>query len=174
MSNCQTSDQRYGPNSQGIVEPTSTWPRGPYFMIDAPKNEESKYNNNKTLICSSQTVSPRTVPEVVASHNNDNLPITIYKFDHKLLPDSSVLQKNARAQRETKEHIVIWSYNDNVDPESTSGDDLERNGRGRETARGEYVRNLRIGEIVTVWSKSRFPGWSNHVMKVKIDMFWAV
>lgn len=78
--------------------------------------------------------------------------------------------------RTNKEHRVVWSYTDDI-PHSTLtqlGLSLEERGRGKATGNGEFVRNLKLGDIVTVWAKARFPGWVNYVENVKVDVYWAV
>lgn len=93
---------------------------------------------------------------------------------HDLLPSDSKLQSNITANHTSKEHIITWSWNDCVEPESTEADELENIGRGRKSGNGEYVRGLTLGDIVTVWAKARFQGWSNHVEKVKVDVYYAI
>lgn len=56
-------------------------------------------------------------------------------------------------------------------PEVTA---LAEIGRGKATGDGEFVRNLKLGDIVTVWAKARFPGWVNYVDRVKVDVYWAI
>ena len=53
-------------------------------------------------------------------------------------------------------------------------DSLEEEGRGPQTGNGEFVRSLKLGDIVSIWGKARFRGWVNHVQKVKVDLYWAV
>lgn len=76
--------------------------------------------------------------------------------------------------RNTKEHVITWSWNDNIDPESEEANDLVLQGRGQATGSGDMVRSLVLGDVVTVWAKARFPGWSNIIEQVKIDLYWAV
>lgn len=91
------------------------------------------------------------------------------------MPTSKCLQKNLTATRESQEHKIVWSYQADVqDPDSIAAKALEDQGRGRETANGEYVRNMQIGDIVTVWAKARFPGWVNVVESIEIDVYYAV
>jgi len=33
---------------------------------------------------------------------------------------------------------------------------------------------MKVGDVVPVWGKARFPGWANVVEMVKIDIYWAV
>lgn len=118
------------------------------------------------VIYSLRTILPRTVPTVPSSEE--------YQFEQALMPSQNCLQKNRTAERETHEHVVTWSCDDNILPDSLGGDELEKQGRGRETATGQFVRDLKVGDVVTVWAKARFPGWVNVVEQVKVDVYWAV
>jgi len=95
-------------------------------------------------------------------------------YAHPFLPPSTRLQSNVTATRIIKEHVITWSYHDDVQPESLEGDELEKAGRGRASGNGEYVRNLKLGDVITVWARARFPGWLNNVEHVRIDVYWAV
>ncbi|CAI4211400.1 unnamed protein product [Parascedosporium putredinis] len=53
-------------------------------------------------------------------------------------------------------------------------EDLTLFGRGAGTGDGNFVRNLEVGDVITVWAKSRFPGWVNNVYSVKVSVYWAV
>lgn len=97
-----------------------------------------------------------------------------YKFDHPFEPTGTRLQSNRTGTREVKEHVITWAHDDFIDPLSSEGDQLEREGRGRYTGDGNFVRNLQIGDIITIWARARFPGWTNQVKEVKIDVYWAV
>ncbi|KAK2624670.1 hypothetical protein QTJ16_005863 [Diplocarpon rosae] len=97
------------------------------------------------------------------------------KFEHPLLPTMQCLQKNLTASKPSKEHKIVWSCLDDVaDPDSVAAKALEDQGRGRETANGVYVREMKVGDIVTIWAKARFPGWVNVIEKVQIDVYYAV
>jgi hypothetical protein len=97
-----------------------------------------------------------------------------YKYDHPFMPTGTRLQSNRTANGQVKEHVIIWASSDCIDPISSEGDRLEAEGRGRWTANGDFVRNLEVGDIITVWARCRFGGWTNHVEEVKIDVYWAV
>jgi hypothetical protein len=73
-----------------------------------------------------------------------------------------------------EEHVIEWSWTDDIHPESPEAEKLTEEGRGKETGTGEFVRNLQLGDVITVWGKARFPGWSNHVNGVTVDIYWAV
>lgn len=98
-----------------------------------------------------------------------------YIYVHPLLrQDEFEIHRNKTASREWQEHSVTWSYLDDIEPDSESGKELDEAGRGRNTGDGSFVSSLRLGDVVTVWGKARFPLWVNHVESVKIDLYWAV
>ena len=116
-----------------------------------------------------QTILPRTT----ATKDTETQEMS-YHYDHSLLPDNRTLQKNVKCGGNTKEHVVAWSFDDCIEPESEEADHLEAQGRGRATGSGDIVRSLGVGDVVTVWAKARFPGWMNVVEEVKMDVYWAV
>lgn len=155
-------------------------------------NTSSKETQHKTptspespVVCSLRTVLPHTVARNPnASIPNwapdlPNLPVereteSQFEFHHPLNPSGTALQKNVTGSRNTKEHVITLSCFDNINPESVDAKNLEAIGRGRETGTGDIVRNLQIGDVVTVWAKARYSQWINHVEEVKIDIYWAV
>lgn len=104
------------------------------------------------------------------SHQHPNA-----RFDHALLaaPDHCI-QHNRLAVRAPEHHRVEWRATDDVDPESAAADDLVAAGRGRATGDGAFVRALKLGDMITVWGRARFPGWSNNVERVEVRVYWAV
>jgi hypothetical protein len=96
-------------------------------------------------------------------------------YHHELLPsEDHKIQCNKTAVREPQTHVVEWRYTDNTDPESEAAKELEANGRGKATGTGEFVRDMKFGDVVTVWGKARFAGWENRVKKVDVKVYWAV
>lgn len=93
---------------------------------------------------------------------------------HPLLPEEMTLQKNLTSVKSTTEHIVTWSFDDRIDPESLEANELQAKGRGPGTGSGELVRSLEVGDVITVWGKARFPGWVNVIEEISIDVYWAV
>lgn len=94
-----------------------------------------------------------------------------FHFDLLASPQYTI-QHNKTATRTPTTHTVVWSWKDNVDPPTAQH--LKDIGRGEETGTGDFVRNLKLGDVVTVWAKSRFGGWANHVEAVKVDVYWAL
>lgn len=125
---------------------------------------------NETVL---DTTSLRPIMPLLEPPSSNEDPST-RRFHHDLLPSNMRIQCNMTAKKDTKAYRVQWSWTDNIDPDSPQGDELEKQGRGRATGTGEFVRNLKLGDVVTVWAKARFPMWVNHVEKVQIDVYWAL
>ncbi|CAK7567675.1 MAG: hypothetical protein SEPTF4163_005643 [Sporothrix epigloea] len=144
------------------------------------------------------TVCPSVVAAPVAPAALDNTssrppsdqPPQNWQFDFPLNPGNDRLQSNSVASAIYTEYKVAWSWDDEKPPlleevleegsTAAAGDDppsrcpLELAGRGSDTGDGSFVRNLRVGDVVTVWAKARYPGWSNTVRKMRVDVYWAV
>lgn len=177
------------------------WEKAPWpqFRLHNSKDSESSMILRNTaikvpshLVCSLRTVVPETVPknpppgqadfdeeediedDVQFGPRRTTSSTARYEFKHELCPTDSVLQKNVVAERNFKTHTITWLYTDSIHPESPEGDELHLQGRGKVTGSGEYVRNMKIGDCITVWAKARFSGWVNVVERVEIDVYWAV
>ncbi|KAH9436403.1 hypothetical protein MCOR02_000075 [Pyricularia oryzae] len=95
-------------------------------------------------------------------------------FDFPLNPADDKVQCNMTAHNEYITHVVEWRATDNIDPKSAEADGLEKMGRGRASGTGEFVRNLKLGDTVTLWAKTRFQGWANNVESATVDVYWAI
>ncbi|KAJ0122901.1 hypothetical protein J7T55_011362 [Diaporthe amygdali] len=94
-------------------------------------------------------------------------------FHHDLHPSPELtIQRNKAATRQPTIHKVVWSWKDDTNP--LSPEKLSELGRGPESGNGDFVRNLTLGDVVTVWAKARFAGWTNHIERVKVDIYWAL
>lgn len=95
------------------------------------------------------------------------------EFHHDLLPSPQfTIQRNKTATRMDTTHRIVWSWTDHVN--APTAEKLDVDGRGRETGDGAFVRDLKLGDVVTVWAKTRFASWVNHVESVKLDVYWAL
>ncbi|KAJ5747268.1 uncharacterized protein N7511_008964 [Penicillium nucicola] len=95
--------------------------------------------------------------------------------DALLLPRGNKLQVNGAHVGEMQHVEIVWDTQDAILPESTEADYIERDlGRGRLTLDGRGVRELEVGDSLALWARARFPGWSNHVEKAAVRVFWAV
>ncbi|UKZ71094.1 uncharacterized protein TrAtP1_012059 [Trichoderma atroviride] len=98
-----------------------------------------------------------------------------YNYAHKLLHSPEwEIQRNKTALGKWQDNSITWSYLDDTAPDSEGGQALVAKGRGRETGDGKFVRELQVGDVVTVWGRARFGGWANKIESVRIDVYWAV
>jgi hypothetical protein len=129
----------------------------------------------KLPLCSLRPIEPE-IEKTETNGEEQGEDVSPYRYTHPLAPeDLYTIQKNKVATRQFQDYTIVWRWDDEVaDPESVAGQALNEAGRGRLTASGEFVRGLRIGDVVTVWGKARFPAWVNNVERVSIDIYWAV
>ncbi|OHE99742.1 hypothetical protein CORC01_04878 [Colletotrichum orchidophilum] len=129
-------------------------------------SEEAPFTNETNLCtCGLQSIYP---PVETTSDGK-------IAYTHGLQPlENLKIQTNKTANRDFMDHEVVWSWTDDVHPESPDADRLADIGRGKGTATGKFVRNLKLGDVVTVWAKARFGGWANYVESVKVEIYWAV
>lgn len=154
----------------------------PQFRLSLPSDPANPALDGSTEpslapVCSLRTISPPTTTTYELRQRGRwrlDESQNPHQFHHPLLPSPERIQSNVVATRQIKKHVVTWSYNDHTPHESPEGDALEAMGRGRASANGEYVRNLKVGDVITVWAKARFPAWANFVEEVKMDVYFAV
>lgn len=121
--------------------------------------------------CRLQTILPVQVPDESGAANGDPERM---KLHHDLCPGVHNLQRNRTATGDTQEYKITFSYDDHIDPESNEAHELDLQGRGACTGDGIYIRDLKVGDVVTVWGKARFPGWANSIKSVSMEVYWAV
>jgi hypothetical protein len=100
-----------------------------------------------------------------------------YAFKQPLAGNEHLkVQANVHARREPRTHRVVWTYTDDIDPvrDVELAERLKNEGRGQETGNGKFVRDLKLGDVVTLWAKARFPAWTNKLESATIDVFYAV
>ncbi|KAI5867474.1 hypothetical protein GGS23DRAFT_548537 [Durotheca rogersii] len=97
------------------------------------------------------------------------------RYEHELLPTPDhLIQRNLLAESRWQHHDVEWSWRDQINPDSSEAADvLEGNGRGTATGNGEFVRNLRYGDMITIWARARFLAWANSVKRIEVRVYWA-
>lgn len=135
-----------------------------------------KENNRKEAAGSSEPKLPNPylpVSSLRSIYPTVNAERNPPEFHHDLLASPEhTIQHNKTATRESTVHKVVWSCHDDLDP-LTEGQ-LSELGRGIQTGRGDFVRNLKPGDVVTVWGKTRFGGWANHIDDIQVDVYWAL
>ncbi|KAJ5558608.1 hypothetical protein N7535_008825 [Penicillium sp. DV-2018c] len=95
--------------------------------------------------------------------------------DALLLPRSNKLQVNGGHVGEAQHYTIVWDYRDDLKPDSDEALEIEATqGRGCSTLDGRVVRELEVGDSIALWARARFPGWSNHVLRASVRIYWAV
>lgn len=138
---------------------------------NSPSTQQEQQQDQKQQLPSLSVDDLCTVIPQVQEQNGEAT------FVHPLLPSPDLkIQGNVTADNEVREHQVVWSYTDDIDPERDieAAQRLGEQGRGRATGTGNFVRDLRLGDVVTMWAKARFPGWANHCEYVRMDVYYAV
>lgn len=185
-------DQGWGGeyDCHGTFKHSYTWFDVGLERFDAGSDSEKGKSDSKLHFSELRSVIPQTEEgpppragdnwdvehEGIDAENGDSRPEEKPQrhFVHDMMPDEKKIQCNKLAESEDRTYRIEWNATDNVRPESAEGDQLEQQGRGRNTGTGEFVRYLKLGDVVTIWAKARFPGWVNHVRSVKVEVYWAV
>ncbi|POR35469.1 Uncharacterized protein TPAR_04337 [Tolypocladium paradoxum] len=158
-------------------EGSFTWFEAGLERFDADQDCDAKCTydvRHESLSSTAPSLSVCGLRPVYPSIQRDS-PDQDYEYVHPLLPqDQFDIHRNKVATREWQDHVVTWSYLDDIQPDSEAGKALEAQGRGRATGDGSFVNRLRFGDVITVWGKARFPAWVNNIEFVKIDVYWAV
>ncbi|KZL83899.1 hypothetical protein CI238_07019 [Colletotrichum incanum] len=125
----------------------------------------SQDEESNLCTCGLQSIYP-PVEETLQGH---------LAYHHNMHPlENLKIQTNKTANREFMDHEVVWSWTDDIHPDSPEADRLVEMGRGRGTGTGKFVRSLKLGDVVTVWGKARFGGWANYIESVKVEIYWAI
>ncbi|KAF5021953.1 hypothetical protein F66182_5993 [Fusarium sp. NRRL 66182] len=96
-------------------------------------------------VCALRPLYPSIVPQ---DKSNDK-----YKFEHPLGHDERwTIARNKTAHRAWQDHVVTWSWRDDIQPETEAAVKLcSEHGRGEGTGDGWFVRDLKLGDVVTNW-----------------------
>ncbi|KAK4186413.1 hypothetical protein QBC35DRAFT_464721 [Podospora australis] len=167
MSGSKESDEEEVEESGGTTKEGRDDERNQRQIHQPQKGEQSSSSSNQPQEMPSMKLQDLSTLYPRVRFNNDG---KMYEFLHPTVPEEDhKIQCNITADREWQDHRVVWSYDDDVNPEG-----LEEAGRGTATGDGKFVRELKLGDVVTVWGKARFPGWVNNISSVKVDVFWAL
>ncbi|KAM4063711.1 Ankyrin repeat protein [Hirsutella rhossiliensis] len=174
----RSHDQGWGgqPENRDTYKSSWTWFEAGLERFDATQNCDDKCTYDVRGDSPSSTPPDLPVcglrpvhPSIEQGESED------YRYVHPTLhQDQWVIRRNKTASRVWQDHVVTWSYGDDIKAESDAGMELDEQGRGRGTGDGTFVRSLRMGDVVTVWGKARFPAWVNNIESVKIEVYWAV
>ncbi|KAG1782611.1 hypothetical protein EV702DRAFT_1192283 [Suillus placidus] len=169
-------DQGWGGDydSQGTYNGSYSWFDASVERLDSVSWLTGSIKWPFSLISAAVDLSDDLTDDLPADAPNLPDDFTFVRKDVKrpFLPSPSTLQKNFVAEDQTTHHIVTWSYCDNVKEDSPEAIAAESKGRGRKSYDGSFVRDLQVGDCITM--RARFPGWSNNAVKAKITVYWAV
>lgn len=83
------------------------------------------------------------------------------------------LAHNLRADGTLQHHHITWDYLD--DPDVLSGADIGEDGNSlRPATKGSLVRDMRVGDTIALWARSRCWAWDNNVQRASITVSWAI
>lgn len=96
-----------------------------------------------------------------------------------------MIQCNEVANGQYHQYEVEWKWTDNISSadlfdtgygceEGLIENPLPKVGRGQATGDGKFVRDLKLGDVITVWAKARFAGWANYIKRIQVDVYWVV
>ncbi|KND89120.1 hypothetical protein TOPH_06154 [Tolypocladium ophioglossoides CBS 100239] len=166
-----------GNSTRGSYDGSFTWFEAGLERFDADQDCDAKCTydvRHESLSSTAPSLPVCGLRPVHPSIQRDS-PDQDYKYVHPLLQqDQFDIHRNKLATREWQDHVVVWSYLDDTEPDSEASEALDAEGRGRATGDGSFVNSLRLGDVITVWGKARFPNWVNNIESVKIDVYWAV
>ncbi|CAI7652454.1 unnamed protein product [Penicillium glandicola] len=95
--------------------------------------------------------------------------------DALLLPRGNKLQGNGAHVSDMQHNTIVWDYRDDIQADSPEAFEIQKTlGRGRLNLDGHGVHELEVGDSIALWARARFPGWSNHVERASVRMYWAV
>ena len=155
------------PGLETRPEPANDPHNTPY---DAPDRAQTEDETQGELL---QSASSDSLPQVSRSQNPEAAQPRLFSH-HYLERHRYEVQHNVQARPETTEHRVEWRWTDNTPSEGPGADALEAAGRGRSTGDGRFVRELRLGDCVSLWAKARHPAWRNHVQGAEVEVYFAL
>jgi hypothetical protein len=139
--------------------------------------EGNNQPNNDTAHTEQHGGSQSSYPDPDSDAELDESPEPDSQFNHRhyFLPGPDTLQRNQIAIGKSKSHVFVWHYLDVIDPDSAEAEETQNSqGRGRATLDGKAVREMNVGDQISIWARARFPGWVNHVQDIRVRVFWAI
>ncbi|KAI0542770.1 hypothetical protein GGR58DRAFT_170322 [Xylaria digitata] len=153
------------PNTHHTYRSSWTWFDAGIDRFDKGHTSESETPNGSEKVPTTGAIRPVWPP----------LKENLSEYDHALHPTADhKIQCHRIGEHDWQHHRIVWSCMDNIDPESSAGQELDSIGRGSATGDGSFLRSLKVGDMLTVWACARFPGWSNHIQKVRVEVYWAL
>jgi hypothetical protein len=153
--------------------------RGSYTWFDAYIVPSSNQDLSQQQPASSEHSAQHDIADSTSNPeqaNDNEPPVSEESFPPKIefLPGPRKLLANRAAMITTQNRRIVWHYRDHIEPDSDEAVRIEvQDGRGRSTLDGRAVREMRLGDTVSVWARARFTGWSNHIEGMTVRVYWA-
>lgn len=163
-------DQGWGGESdhRGTFQGSWTW----FDAYIRPSNNKENGVDQSRRTSDSTTTTTTTTTRSTDSNSRSEEPVSTPP--RPFLPEATKLQCNRTATINSTDYHIVWHYLDDVAADSPEAEQIEREtGRGLATLDGSAVRNMKVGDEVSVWLRARFAGWRNHVDKMSVRVFWA-
>ncbi|CVK84899.1 uncharacterized protein FMAN_01823 [Fusarium mangiferae] len=175
----RSKDQGWGgePDNRHTYNGAWTWFEAGLEKFDAEQTCDPNCTYDVRFKSASSVASPLPVcalrplyPSIVPKGSDK------FAYSHPLAHQEKwTIVRNKTAHRAWQDHVITWAWDDDAKPDSEAAVKMKaEEGRGEETGDGWFVRDLKMGDVVTIWAKARFGGWVNHIEKAKIDVYWAV
>lgn len=119
-------------------------------------------------LCKLAAVEPR--PESTVSRSG----VTEYRYEHSPWRGPREILRNKMASSEWTDYEVTWTCWDVVAPNSKEAQQAMEEGKGKMDGDGQFVRSLKLGDVITVWGRAMHRGWVNVVDTVEMDVYWAL
>ena len=166
---------------QDQVPALSFKPVLPPTPLSTPNNEQSRSNemesqSEKIQAHNPRPSSPRSRPEPEPTTGpRYAVPISEVWPRKEWHNHPRCVQRNVNARISTEDHVVVWSWDDDIPAGSERAKrELAEKGRGEETGDGSMVKKLMGGDCITLWAHAFFPGWKNHVYSAEVEVWFAV
>ncbi|KAL7942564.1 hypothetical protein V8C42DRAFT_331361 [Trichoderma barbatum] len=158
-----TTDDRPGP-----FIAAKTWFEAGIERFDAEHECERCTDMRKLPLCKLRTVEPQM--EGTVSRNG----VPGYRYGISPWKGPREIQRNRMAFSEWTNYEVTWTCRDVVAPDSEEAQQAMEQGKGKMDGDGQFVRNLKLGDVITVWGRAMHRGWVNVVDTVEMDVYWAL
>lgn len=171
-------DQGWGGESthRGTFQGSWTWFDAyirPSNNNNDDESDEGHRTSDSTTSTTTTTTTTRPTDSDSSSERSASPPLRPFRIE-PFLPEPTKLQCNRTATINSTDYHIVWHYLDELAADSPEAEQIEREtGRGRATLDGSAVRNMKVGDEVSVWLRARFAGWRNHVDSMSVRVFWA-
>ncbi|KAL7933026.1 hypothetical protein V8C35DRAFT_306078 [Trichoderma chlorosporum] len=147
---------------------SKTWFEAGIERFEASHKCERCPDMRKLPLCKLAVVEPK--PENRVSRNG----VPGYRYGHSPWKGPREILRNKTASEEWEDYEVTWTCWDVVAPDSQEAQQAMEEGKGQMDGDGQFVRSLRLGDVVTVWGRAMHRGWVNTVDTVQMDIYWAL